>query len=86
MNDESLIDALLPAVQQQMESADTPYVKATFTRLVEGEKFSPDDALDAIALCLADESNRMYIDKRNFDEIRYQELLSALPSSLEGDD
>ena len=83
MNDELLIDTLLPAVEQQMESAETPYVKATFTRLVEVEKFSPNDAIEAIALCLADESNRMYIDKRNFDEARYQELLSALPSSLD---
>ena len=84
MNDESLIDALLPAVQQQLESKATPYVKITFTRLVEKEGLSPDEAMEAIALCLADESNRMYIDKRDFDEERYQELLYSLPESLEG--
>lgn len=83
MNDESLIESLLPAVQEQMESSQTPYVKETFTRLVEKEAFAPNDALEAIALCLADESNRMFIDKRNFDAARYQELLSALPASLD---
>ncbi len=83
MNDESLIESLLPAVKQQMESTQTPYVKETFTRLVEKEAFSPNDALEAIALCLADESNRMFIDKRNFDETRYRELLIALPDSLD---
>jgi len=83
MNDESLIDALLPAVQQQLEAAETPYVKATYNRLVDKEDLSPDEAMEAIALCLADESNRMYIDKRDFDEDRYQELLCSLPESLE---
>ena len=83
MNDESLIESLLPAVEQQMESKETPYVKKTFTRLVEEEKMSPEESLEAIALCLADESNRMYIDKRNFDEARYQELLNRLPEMLD---
>lgn len=79
MNDESLISALIPAVEEQLESSETPYVKATFIRLVEKETMSPNDAKEAIAHCLADESNRMYIDKRNFDAARYQELLLALP-------
>ena len=80
MNDESLIQSLLPAVEQQLESPQTPYVKATFTRLVEKEEISPDLAMELIALCLADESNRMYIDKRDFDVARYQQLLENLPA------
>ena len=80
MNDESLIESLLPAVDQQLESAETPYVKKTFTRLVEKEALSPDEAKELIACCLADESNRMYIDKRDFDVARYQELLDSLPT------
>ncbi len=80
MNDESLIESLLPAVEQQLESAQTPYVKETFSRLVEKEEISPDDAKGLIALCLADESNRMFIDKRDFDAQRYQELLDSLPA------
>lgn len=82
MNDESLIESLLPAVEQQLESDQTPYVKATFIRLVEQEKISPDEAKELIAICLADESNRMYIDKRDFDIQRYQQLLENLPSEL----
>ena len=79
MNDESLIESLLPAIEQQLESADTPYVKAVFIRLVEKEDVSPDQAKEMLALCLADESNRMFIDQRDFDVKRYQELLAALP-------
>ncbi len=79
MNDESLIESLLPAIEQQLESPDTPYVKAAFLRLVEKEEISPDEAKELIALSLADESNRMFIDKRDFDVQRYQELLAALP-------
>ena len=82
MNDESLIQSLLPAVDQQLESPQTPYVKSTFNRLVEQQQLSPDQARELIALCLADESNRMYIDKRDFDVVRYQQLLEALPGDL----
>ena len=82
MNDESLIESLLPAVDQQLDSEQTPYVKATFTRLVEKEQISPDEAKELIAVCLADESNRMYIDKRDFDVARYQQLLEGLPGEL----
>ena len=79
MNDESLIESLMPAVDQQLESDQTPYVKATFDRLVEQEQLSPDLAKELIAICLADESNRMYVDKRDFDIHRYQQLLEELP-------
>jgi len=85
MNDESLIESLLPAVDQQLDSEQTPYVKATFTRLVEKEQISPDEARELIAVCLADESNRMYIYKRDFDVARYQELLEGLPGELLND-
>ncbi len=86
MNDENLIESLLPAVEQQLESPQTPYVSKTFVRLVEKEKLSPDDAKGMIALCLADESNRMFIDKRDFDVERYQELLNGLPGEPESSD
>ena len=49
MNDESLIESLLPAVEQQLESTQTPYVKETFVRLVEKEKLTPDEAKGMIA-------------------------------------
>ena len=88
MNDQSLVESLLPAVEQQLESPQSPYVKKTFIRLLEKESLTPDEAKVMIALCLADESNRMFIDKRDFDVVRYQELLDNLPfeeaSSNEG--
>lgn len=73
-----LVSSLTPAVEQQMDSEQTPFVRETYARLVENE-FSDEEAKKAIALCLADESNRMYIDKRDFDLQRYEELLDALP-------
>ena len=82
MNDESLIESLLPAVDQQLESPETPYVKSTFNRLVEQQQLSPNQARELIALCLADESNRMYIDKRDFDVARYRQLLEDLPGDI----
>ncbi|MBT8036910.1 MAG: hypothetical protein KJO21_05135 [Verrucomicrobiae bacterium] len=79
MNEESLVDSLLPAVEQQLESPQTPYVLETFTRLVEKDQLPPDEAKQLIAICLADESNRMFIEKRDFDVVRYQQLLESLP-------
>jgi hypothetical protein len=84
MSEESdLVKNLLPAVEQQLESEQTPYVKQTLLRLIHiGE-----DELEAkmmIALCLADESNRLFIDKRSFDVARYQDLLNSLPELPEG--
>ncbi len=86
MNDENLVESLLPAVEQQLDSPQTPYVAETFVRLVEKEQLTPDDAKGMIALCLADESNRMFIDNRDFDVERYQELLKGLPGEPESSD
>ncbi len=76
--EESLVSNLVPAVEQQMESDQTPFVKKTYDRLVESGEEEGEAKL-LIALCLADESNRMFIDKRDFDLKRYQELLERLP-------
>lgn len=76
--EQSIVEQLIPAVEQQLESPQTPYVKKAFDRLVaDGEEEA--EVKMMIALCLADESNRMFIDKRDFDANRYQELLTALP-------
>lgn len=83
MEESELVTSLIPAVEEQLNSRDTTYVRKTFQRLLkiedEEETIDEDLAKKMIALCLADESNRMFIDKRNFDELRYQELLNALP-------
>lgn len=78
-NDDSLIQSLLPAVDEQLASEHTPYVKTTFTRLVEKEGVSPDQAREMIAYCLAVESNRMFVDQKAFNTERYQQHLELLP-------
>ena len=81
--EESIVEQLIPAIEQQIESSETPYVKAAYDRLIaDGEEV--EEVKMMIALCLADESNRMFIDQRGFDAERYQGLLSALPEVPEG--
>jgi hypothetical protein len=78
-----LVKNLLPAVEQQLESEQTPYVKMALNRLIKSGE-DEQEAKMMIALCLADESNRMFIDKRSFDVARYQGLLNSLPELPEG--
>jgi len=78
MEENELIEQLIPAVEQQLVSTDTPFVKKHFNRMVKlGE--TEQEAKKMIALCLTDESNRMFIDQREFDIKRYQQLLEELP-------
>ena len=79
MEEADLISSLVPAIEEQLVSKDTPYVKKAYERILKLEEIDSEEALKMLALCLADESNRMFIDKRNFDVLRYQELLNALP-------
>jgi len=76
--EDDLVKNLLPAVEQQLESEQTPFVKQALSRLVKGGE-DTEEAKMLIALCLADESNRMFIDQRDFDIARYQALLNTLP-------
>ena len=81
--EDDLVKNLVPAVKEQLKSQETPFVKKTMDRLLkDGEEEAEAEMM--IALCLADESNRMFIDKRGFDIKRYQELLEALPELPEG--
>jgi len=78
-----LVKNLVPAVREQIKSPETPFVKKALDRLIaDGEEEAEAEMM--LALCLADESNRMFIDKRGFDLKRYQELLDALPELPEG--
>lgn len=79
MEETDLIQSLIPAIIQQLESPDTPFVKATYNRIIKLDDVDQDEAHKMLALCLADESNRMFIDKRDFDIKRYQQLLDTLP-------
>lgn len=76
--EENLVEKLVPAVREQLESKETPFVKETMKELLQ-KGTDKDEAEMMIALCLADEVNRMFIDKRVFDTARYKGLLDALP-------
>jgi hypothetical protein len=84
MEETDLITSLTPAIKEQLNSKDTPYVRKAYQRLIKLDDVDDAEAIKMLALCLADESNRMFIDKRNFDELRYQMLLNALPELPEG--
>ena len=79
MEETDLITSLIPAIKDQLKSKETPYVKKTFERLIKLDDIDDEEAIKMLALCLADETNRMFIDKRNFDALRYQVMLNALP-------
>ena len=84
MEETDLITSLIPAIKDQLKSKETPYVKKTFERLIKLDDIDDEEAIKMLALCLADETNRMFIDKRNFDALRYQVILNDLPELPEG--
>ncbi|MCH2065336.1 MAG: hypothetical protein MK194_16615 [Roseibacillus sp.] len=73
------IEQLVPAVEQQLASPETPYVQETYQRLLQDPEIDEQEAKLMIALCLADESERMLDEESEFDTERYQTLLSFLP-------
>lgn len=77
MNDDLLPD-LIAAVEQQLVSAQTPYVAKTLARLV---KLGIDqaDAKSQIALCLGEEMDQLMRKRRGFDEKSYRARLDELP-------
>jgi len=78
MEENEIIEQLIPAVEEQLTSKETPFVKKHFKRLLElGE--SEHEAKKMIALCLTDEANRLFIEQREFDTKRYQSMLENLP-------
>lgn len=77
---DEMIETLLPAVREQLESSETSYVKACFNRLIEREKLEEQDALELIAQVLAIVVNEMMVGGRSFDTARYKNLLKDLPA------
>ena len=75
---DELSDKLLPAVEEQMSSAETAFVKEHYDRLVaDGEEAQ--EAKKMIALCLVDEVEQMQQDNRAFNIARYEQMLQFLP-------
>jgi len=75
-----IIEMLIPAVEEQITSAETPFVKDAYQRLLKEPDIDEEEAKKMIALCLADESERMMDDHREFNLERYKTLLSLLPT------
>jgi len=78
------VEHLLPAIGEQLESPDTPYVRETFERLLLEPDIDEEEAKAMIAFCLADELEAMTTAERSFDADRYQMLLKLLPVMPEG--
>jgi hypothetical protein len=78
--DDEFIHSLVPAVREQAQSADTPFVAQTISRLKETTDIGDDEILYMIAFCLADELERMGEAGGEFDTDRYRMLLEMLPN------
>jgi hypothetical protein len=75
-----IIEMLIPAVEEQITSAETPFVKEAYQRLLNEPDIDEEEAKKMIAFCLADESERMMEDNREFNLERYKTMLSLLPT------
>jgi hypothetical protein len=79
MDDPEII-ALLPAVEEQIASPETPFVAEAHQRLLSHDDIDDAEAKYMLAFCLADELEKMSAESRPFDLPRYQLLLSFLPT------
>lgn len=77
--DDPEIVALLGAIDEQINSSETPYVKETFQELIRQDDINEEEARYMIAFCLADEIEKLEQENRTFDSNRYQTLLKLLP-------
>ena len=78
------VEKLLPAIEEQLSSKETPYVRTAYERILEEPDIEEDEAKAMLAFCLADEIEAMMTNERPFDSDRYQMLLSLLPVMPEG--
>ena len=81
MNEEILPD-LLQAIEQQLVSPQTTYVKKTLDRLVK-LGLEETQAKEQIAICLGEEMDNVMRTKKGFDEKAYKTSLEALPFAEE---
>ena len=72
---EEMIETLVPAVREQLESPDTAYVKNCLERLTGREKLGEQEALELMAQALAITINAMVVGGRSFDSGKYKALL-----------
>lgn len=77
-------DALIQAVENQIEAGEPPAALATLNKLTL-VGYERDDILHMMALVLADAIKRMLADDAPFDSAAYEQALRALPE-LPSDD
>lgn len=73
-----VLASLLLAVDDQLRSPQTPYVKACYDRLL-SLGMNGKQIREEIADCLGQELDEMLEHKRSFSEANYRALLDALP-------
>ena len=77
---DEIIEMALQAVEEQLASPDTPYVKATYESLQGKHQASPEEAKELIAEALAIVLNQVILTGRPFDTKQYKQLLAQLPA------
>lgn len=78
--DDPEILALLPAIEEQLSSPETPFVTQAYETLLATDGIESEEATYMLAFCLADEIEKMTQEKRPFDSNRYEMLLKLLPA------
>ncbi len=78
------VEKLLPAIEEQLASPETPYVLEAFERILGEPDIEEEEAKAMLAFCLADEIEAMMAAERPFNIERYQMLLGLLPVMPEG--
>lgn len=73
-----ILHGLLSAIDDQLQSAATPYVKKTYDRLL-ALGLTDAQAREEMADCLGEELDEMLEKNRPFDQKNYTALLDALP-------
>ena len=81
---DEVVREILPAIEEQLGSQDTPYVRRTYERLLQEQEIEDEEARAMMAFCLADELEAMTTENRSFDAERYEMLLNLLPAMPEG--
>lgn len=81
---DEVVEKLLPAIEEQLTSPETPYVREAFDRILTEPDIEENEAKAMLAFCLADEMEAMMANEREFDSDRYQMLLTLLPVMPEG--
>lgn len=76
---DDLIESLLPAVDEQLASPQTQYVKTTYDSLINKHGLETTEARELIAQALAIVINSMMTGGRSFDTNQYKQLLAELP-------